>query len=1514
MLNFSKNVFEQFIARYPNCSINNVIITKQYFNGNGLKTIGVVPSANVQDIFVIDYKQYYQDISNIVVRGQLSTSNKINVGANNKITYNNQQGETNAIVLFVMKNTGLSCKTMFNDSSINLVSIDFIGKSITDIGIQGCQTSYFEYIDASNIYDKKHSILENTPLFDIQYVFFGNHNNIELNAWSFSEAKIKKIVFPSTTDGSTYGIPSYCFSDCTDLEEVVIPDCVTEIGAYAFIGCTNLKYVYIGTGVQEIGTKAFSGCTQIEKFVIDSGNNYICAPDGNSGCLLAKHMVNGVQKYKLIFADSVWWNIQFSDSYSVYVQNITDIMDNACIGDTTINDVDLSGGGSGERWLSLTTIHKNAFKDCTNLNNVKFPNAGNEVTIESSAFENCTSLTSVGDMWTAPNLNLGYKAFFGCTSLESINFGSISEIGDLAFGNTPNLQTINGPFNGTQPYFVPIGSNAIVTNENGYQTLVVGCQNTSIYTALPSPNSRIGDYAFYGCTNYVPSSQDMTYFDGVRDGNWQAIQSIGDYAFYGCVGFGGCQNLKLASLNIGEGAFYGCSFQSDFKIYPPYPQTQCVVNSKAFSNCTIVPDSDGSRIVNLAGITGLALDAFDGTRVDGFKNDQDNSVLWMTAPDRHAALLMKMTQGTQEALVARGGEGGIFFTHEYDYTASAYSSRDKFNILTIRTNAFTGANLNKYNVSPSQTVQTIHIPYTVVNIESNAFKDSLVNNSATGVSTQSVSLRFDPTVSTQSVQSPMIVNSHNSVHSVALLFCIGAKYFKKIVEDTYNNTTAPVYVASVGIDSTTNKPGISIDEVIHFIDRIPVMTIEYNSSNDIVIYIYYSVDPLYDSGDGIRHTVVIPEGVAITLMKNGQAFNQAEQQVYLDPEFLQNIQALSPGTSWTWCGIQIPNDLPTDVLTEYKPFTTLGPGAIRDCKWVDSVESGRRLNGDDMFAGCTKLKTIKAIDPDKNIFDGRIRKGMFNGCTQFTQILTQPYPIEFKEYAFKDTQINNSDLLTAGTYFDYESFKNTNYTSINLHSALYIDPTAFNGCNLISAKADSPCGYYFTGYGGDCIIDKNGTIVVGAKTFNINATSNSYTCNGIGEYAFINRNYPNFNVSNVDKDGFTIGESAFANSNVLSYVESGCTQTIINQNAFKNCTQLATVNVGSYARYGESSFENCTSIQSLVLRSATVEKNAFKGCTNMTSLRLEYQATDNCTIEPEAFIGCQFTTIDATQGYPDHTQLYIFNNAIFDVNEKKVIVGENSVYTHLSNFNVKIIGKHAYNGRGLVGDIVLPPSVTRIESYAFANNPELTNVHIPPTVEYIGSHAFDGCTGLQQVTLPDSCEFIGEFAFSLCPLTYGFNWNSVDKDYHQDSTIANQTIAAIKPNQSALDLTNCKAYSTIGESAFENTQVMVVKLPKTCTVIGSKAFKGCNLYELHVNSNSLTVQNEAFYGCITLRDIYFHKACTTTVGSNWCYGVGTNAPAGTKFIHIPQSMNVTDPFITALTTSNGFEIIKDIPE
>ena len=316
----------------------------------------------------------------------------------------------------------------------------------------------------------------------------------------------------------------------------------------------------------------------------------------------------------------------------------------------------------------------------------------------------------------------------------------------------------------------------------------------------------------------------------------------------------------------------------------------------------------------------------------------------------------------------------------------------------------------------------------------------------------------------------------------------------------------------------------------------------------------------------------------------------------------------------------------------------------------------------------------------------------------------------------------------------------------------------------------------------------------------------------------------------------------------------------------------------------------------------------------MTSLRLEYQVTDNCTIEPEAFIGCQFTTIDAAQGYPDHTQLYIFNNAIFDVNEKKVIVGENSVYTHLSNFNVKIIGKHAYNGRGLVGDIVLPPSVTRIESYAFANNPELTNVYIPPTVEYIGSHAFDGCTGLQQVTLPDSCEFIGEFAFSLCPLTYGFNWNSVDKDYHQDSTIANQTIAAIQFNQSALDLTNCKAYSTIGESAFENTQVMVVKLPKTCTVIGSKAFKGCNLYELHINSNSLAVQNEAFYGCITLRDIYFHKACATTVGSNWCYGVGTNAPAGTKFIHIPQSMNVTDPFITALTTSNGFEIIKDIPE
>lgn len=79
----------------------------------------------------------------------------------------------------------------------------------------------------------------------------------------------------TTLEKVTFGdyvktLPSSCFSGCTGLTEVHIPNGITKIGLYCFNGCSSLKEVYIGDGLEELfGT--FGYCKNLEKVYIGNG-------------------------------------------------------------------------------------------------------------------------------------------------------------------------------------------------------------------------------------------------------------------------------------------------------------------------------------------------------------------------------------------------------------------------------------------------------------------------------------------------------------------------------------------------------------------------------------------------------------------------------------------------------------------------------------------------------------------------------------------------------------------------------------------------------------------------------------------------------------------------------------------------------------------------------------------------------------------------------------------------------------------------------------------------------------------------------------------------------------------------------------------------------------------------------------------------------------------------------------------------------------------------------------------
>ena len=75
----------------------------------------------------------------------------------------------------------------------------------------------------------------------------------------------------------------YCigaFKDCKSLQEIIIPNQVTEIGKEAFWGCENLHKVYLGKSVEFLSTDAFYGCMNLKEIEIHSENSFYSTCDG----------------------------------------------------------------------------------------------------------------------------------------------------------------------------------------------------------------------------------------------------------------------------------------------------------------------------------------------------------------------------------------------------------------------------------------------------------------------------------------------------------------------------------------------------------------------------------------------------------------------------------------------------------------------------------------------------------------------------------------------------------------------------------------------------------------------------------------------------------------------------------------------------------------------------------------------------------------------------------------------------------------------------------------------------------------------------------------------------------------------------------------------------------------------------------------------------------------------------------------------------------------------------------
>ncbi len=103
----------------------------------------------------------------------------------------------------------------------------------------------------------------------------------EIGSRAFENCRsLKTVVFEdATTDGTTTGGASTCalhrigdwaFYNCHELQNLTIPEGVTEIGNAAFYGCTYLTEITLPSSVTSIDDNAFALCGKIQKIRVDA--------------------------------------------------------------------------------------------------------------------------------------------------------------------------------------------------------------------------------------------------------------------------------------------------------------------------------------------------------------------------------------------------------------------------------------------------------------------------------------------------------------------------------------------------------------------------------------------------------------------------------------------------------------------------------------------------------------------------------------------------------------------------------------------------------------------------------------------------------------------------------------------------------------------------------------------------------------------------------------------------------------------------------------------------------------------------------------------------------------------------------------------------------------------------------------------------------------------------------------------------------------------------------------------
>ena len=295
----------------------------------------------------------------------------------------------------------------------------------------------------------------------------------------------------------------------------------------------------------------------------------------------------------------------------------------------------------------------------------------------------------------------------------------------------------------------------------------------------------------------------------------------------------------------------------------------------------------------------------------------------------------------------------------------------------------------------------------------------------------------------------------------------------------------------------------------------------------------------------------------------------------------------------------------------------------------------------------------------------------------------------------------------------------------------------------------------------------------------------------IGSRAF--SNCTNLTAITIPETVKSIGKSAFYGTENLSSIVIPDNVTYIGDNAFQS-SSISSVTFGSgLEEIGKYAFDYCSSLTSITIPENVkyVRENAFRGCESLTSItwnaRRIYDTSSWFSYSPFGNIASQITS---------------------------VTFGE----------QVEMI----------------PPRMCPYMS-------NLTEVVIPSSVSEINSEAFYACKNLTSVTIGAGVTTINKTAFSNCTSLTNIQWNAANCVFDNDNLNTNP-FYSLKSQIRSFRFGESVEYIP-QNLCYEMVNVNSVELPAGLQYVGENAFYGCTGLDnitLHATEPPLTEVN-SFY-------------------------------------------------------------------